>query len=332
MRFAIIGAGYIGPINAAALMEIPDAQIVAVANRTVEKAQALCSGLHLQCPVYADWEEMLRREKPDAVVLNLFNDLHKACFLACAQRGIHVLLEKPVANTYADCLEMMEAAAKAGIKTSVLQTQRYNAVFVTAKAYIEAHAQQLGELVSVNDNMCCHYFWAQRNPWHLDPVRSGGGIVLNYGVHQLDRIHWFMNQKTVAFHAHYLTKKPGIATYSSYAMMGLGDGGTPYVATCTGNSDPMVNELTLAYQNGTVRCVLSDNGEARFGAYVGDTDSGGFHRLPLLVENGDQNHQMYMRQFTEAVDYLVGRTDVPPVSLQWGSEMVRLCCLGLDMQ
>ena len=90
--------------------------------------------------------------------------------------------------------------------------------------------------------------------------------------------------------------------------------------------------MTLAYQNGTVKCVLSDNGEAKFGAYVGSTDSGGFHRLPLLVENGEQNHQMYTRQFTEAVDYLVGRTDVPPISLQRGSEMVRLCCLGFDMQ
>ena len=328
MRFAIIGAGYIGPINTAALMEVQDAEIAAVSNRTLEKAQALCAGLGLRCPTYADWREMLEREKPDAVVINLYNDLHKECFLECARRGIHVLLEKPVANTYTDCLEMMEAAEKAGIKVSVLQTQRYNAVFITAQAYIDAHAQQLGELVSVNDNMCCHYFWARRSVWHLDPVRSGGGIVLNYGVHQLDRIHWFMQQKTVSFHAQYLTKKPGIATCSSYAMMGVSDGGTPYVATCTGNSDPLVNEMTLAYQNGIVRCVLGDNGETQMGAYVGDTDSGGFHRLPLLVENGEMNHLMYTRQFTEAADYLMGKTDVPPVPLAWGAEMVRLCCLG----
>ena len=86
MRFGLIGAGFIGPLNAAALLEYPGAEIAAVANRTVSKAQALCAGLGLECPVYSDWREMLRQEKPDAAVINLYNDLHKECFLECARR------------------------------------------------------------------------------------------------------------------------------------------------------------------------------------------------------------------------------------------------------
>ena len=330
MRFAIIGTGYIGPINTSALMECRDAEVAAVANRTTAKAEKMCADLGLHCPIYSDWRELLDREKPDAIVLNLYNDLHKECFLECARRGIHVLLEKPVANTWEDCQEMMEAAEKYNIKVSVMQTQRYNSVFQTAKKYIRENQEKLGELVSVNDSMCCHYFWARRNEWHLDPVRSGGGIVLNYGVHQLDRIHFFLEQKTVEFHARYLTKKQGIDTCSSYAMFGVGDKGTPYVATCTGNSDPSVNEITLAFQNGIVKCNLSNNGDTGFGTFVGNTDSGGFHAIEQIMENGEMNHWMYTREFTEAVDYLTGRRPDAPIPLAWGSEMVRLCCLGFE--
>ena len=192
MRYAILGAGYIAPVNAAAILACEDAQIVCIANRTAEKAEAVKQKLGLSCPVYTDYREALDREKPDAAVICVFNDQHREYFTECARRGIHVLCEKPLANTYEDCLFMMEEAKKTGIRVSVLQTQRYGAVLTTAAGWISDHLDELGELCGVEDNMSVHYFWDGRNPWHLDSVRSGGGIVLNYGVHQLDRVHWML--------------------------------------------------------------------------------------------------------------------------------------------
>ena len=330
MRYAVIGAGYIGPINTAALMACPDVEIVAVANRTEEKAQALCRSLGLSCPVYTDYLRMLDQVRPDAVVLNVYNDLHKPYFLACAARGIHILVEKPMSNTYEDCTEMQQAAVDAGIRVSVLQTQRYNSVFLTAQAYIREHAHTLGPLLSVCDQLSCNYFWPGRSPWHLDPVRSGGGIVLNYGVHQLDRIHVFLNEPTVRFTAQYLTRKPGIGTCSSYAMFGVSQSGVPYTAFCNGYSDPMVNELTLTFAGGTVRCVLCSNGETSFGTYVGSNGSQGFRAVPQIAENGPANHLMYVREFLDATAYLSGAVQTPPVSMDYASELVRLCCVGFE--
>lgn len=330
MRFAVAGAGYIGPINTKALLSRPDAELVAVVNRTRSHAEEMCEQLGVTVPIYTDLGEMLEKEKPETVVLSIFNDLHRSWFIQCAEAGAHVIVEKPLANTYEECLQMMEAAEKHKIRATVLQTQRYNSQYVTAVDYIRKHREELGKLIAVHDAICCNYFWQGRNPWHLDPVRSGGGIVLNYGVHQLDRVHYFLGEKTKEFHACYRTEKPGIRTCSSYTMMGVGENGTPYSILCTGNSGPSINETTLIFQNAIIKCVLSTDGVQESGTYVGDTASGSFTALPQLCENGDGCCDMYEREFTEAVDYVTGKRSDAPVPLSWGAEMVRLCCLGFQ--
>lgn len=328
MRFGVIGIGGIGWTNVPALMSLPETEIVAVANRTVSKAEEFCKKLSIDCPVYGDWREMIALEKPEAVLIQLYNDLHYECFMECAQRGIHILVEKPLANRYADCLKMIETAHASGIRATVLQTQRYGSVLQTAKAYITEHADELGDLLCITDQDGCDYFHTARPVWHLDPIRSGGGIVLNYGVHQLDRIHWLMGQKTVRFHAQYLMRKPGVNTYSSYMMMGTGQQGTPYMACCNGYSGPWLNEVTLSFANGVVRCLIMDNPPLEKGVYVGNTKTGCLEKIPASCIDGDGNHEMYRREMREALNYLTGITDEAPISLEWAAEMVRLCELG----
>lgn len=330
MRIGVIGIGVIGPTNVRALMSFPEVEIVAVANRTASKAEAFCKDMGLTCPIYSDWQTMLSEVKPEAVLIQLYNDLHFPCFMECAKRGIHILVEKPLANRYEDCLQMIEAARENGVRATVLQTQRYGKVLQTAKKYITEHAEELGELMCVNDQLICNYFHKDRSQWHLDPVRSGGGIVLNYGVHQLDRTHWLMGQKTERFHAKYLTRKPGVNTISSYVMMGVTDRDTPYTINCNGYSGPWVNEITLTFANGAVRCLLTDNPPLEKGVYVGSTETKVLQPVPTCCVDGDANHEMYRREMREALDYLTGKTEEAPVSLEWAAELVRLCRMGFE--
>ena len=330
MRIGVIGIGNIGRTNVKALMSLPEAEIIAVANRTISKADAFCKDLGLTCTVYGDWREMITQKKPEAVLIQLYNDQHYECFMTCAKQGIHILIEKPLANCYADCQKMIEIAREYGIRATVLQTQRYGSVLQTAKAYISSHREKLGELLCVNDQEGCDYFHAGRPAWHLDPVRSGGGIVLNYGVHQLDRIHWLMEQKTVRFHARYLTQKAGIATCSSYVVMGVTDAGIPYTAVCNGYTGPWINEITLTFTNGVVRCQIMDNLPFEKGVYVGDSQACSLQKIPTVCGDGKDNHEMYCREMQEAMNYITGMTDTSPISLEWAAEMVRLCELGFQ--
>lgn len=328
MKYAILGAGYIAPINAAAILECEEAEIVCIANRTREKAVMMAEKLGLSCPIYTDYIEALEKEKPEAAVICVFNDQHREYFTECAKRGIHVLCEKPLANTYQDSADMIKIRDQYGIRVSVLQTQRYGAVLTTAASYIDDHLSELGELCTVEDNMSCHYFWDGRNPWHLDKVRSGGGIVLNYGVHQLDRLHYMLTvasgeAQTIDFHGAAAIRKPGIETESSYVMLGRSCQNVFYTVSCSGYSGPTVNEMMLHFQNRTVKCVLCDNGMDRRGVYISDGTA--FRPIPLLCEDGENGHEMYVREMREADLYLRGLREEAPVSMEWAAEMVKLC-------
>lgn len=318
----MMGAGFIAGPNAAALVAQPGVRLVAISNPTIAKAARIARDTGSDCRLYADWRTMLEQETVDAVLINLPHFLHHEVFLACAARGLDIIIEKPLANTAAQCREMIAAAARHGIRATVCHTQRYNAVFQAAKNYMETH--DLGPLHAIEDNIHTHYFWDGRSPWQLSPELSGGGIALNYGVHQLDRVHWFLRQKTVRFTAQYLTEKPGYIIPSSYMMLGVGERGTPYNISCSGYTGPDVNEMRLVFERGILHCVLRDNGLVNAGLYAGDTQTKRFAAQPLSLPMDGY----CQRQFAAAIDYLMGRTDEPPVSLAWAAEMVRLVTEG----
>lgn len=322
LRFAVIGAGFIAGPNTEALVAQPGVSLVAIANPTVAKAASLAERVGCSCRLYSDWREMLDREKVDAVLIHVPHHLHHEVFLECAARGLQIIIEKPLANTYAQCIEMIEAARRYGIRATVCHTQRYQAVLQAAADYIASH--DLGPLRAVEDCIHVNYFWPGRSPWQLSPEQSGGGIALNYGVHQLDRVHWFLGQKTVRFMARYLTAKPGYIVPSSYMMLGVGDRGTPYTVSGSGYTGPDSNEIRLIFERGIVHGVLRDNGLVKPGLYCGDTSGGRMAVQPIALSMDGS----YRREFEAAVDYLTGRSDQPPIPLEWAAEMVRLVTEG----
>jgi predicted dehydrogenase len=318
LRFGMMGAGNIARPNGRALIAQPDAALVAISNTTVSKAEKVAQDLGIECAIYGDYHAMLQNEKLDAVLINLPHHIHREAFIASAQLGLDVIIEKALALHDAECLEMIEARDRHKIKATVCHTQRYNAIFQTAERFIASH--DLGRLMCINDSISLDYFWDGRSAWMLDNEHSGRGIALNYGVHQLDRVHFFLKQKTVSFKAEYVTGKPGISVPSSYVMMGVGDGGTPYVVTCNGYSNPVTDELRLIFEKGVLHCVSRDDGPSPYGLWFGDNGSKKFEQVALAFSQEDY----YSREFRAAIDYMSGKTDEAPIPLEWRAEMVRL--------
>lgn len=317
MKIALIGAGYIAGVNGRALLNIGQS-ICAVSNRTAQNAEQLCEKLGIRVPVYLDHIEMLENERPDAVLINTAHHLHLQCFLDCAKRGLDIIIEKPLGNTYAQCNEMIRAARSRGIKASVCHTQRYNAVYMAASEFIQNHDP--GKLLSVSDHIHCHYFWDGRSPWQLSKEESGGGIALNYGVHQLDRVHFFLKERSQKLSAVCLAQKPDIEVYSSYSMLGVTTGGIPYSITCTGYSGPFINETRLVFERGILQCCLTGNGVHPYGLFYGSNETGAFQEVPVTLSND----RMYERQFQAVIDYFESKREEPPIPLEWAAEMVRL--------
>ena len=109
-RGALLGCGHISPFHLRAWDRIEGVEIVALANRTVSKAEARARefGIPLE-HVYSDYRELLKNEELDFVDIATAPHIHRQQVEAAAARGFHVLCQKPFAPTLDDARAMMAA-------------------------------------------------------------------------------------------------------------------------------------------------------------------------------------------------------------------------------
>ena len=145
---------------------------------------------------YADLDEMLDRTRPEAVVAYGSIKDHLAVVKACAPRGIHVMVEKPLGATLEDALEMAYLARKHGIHLLT----NYETTWYASNAYVkqQLEAGTLGKVfrIDVYDGHegpaeigCSQKFL----DWLTDPVQNGGGAVTDFGCYGANLATWFLN-------------------------------------------------------------------------------------------------------------------------------------------
>src|SRR6516165_7513971 len=118
VRAALIGCGKVGHIHAVALKALPEADFTAVCDTSADRAAAF--GANYGARPFSDVAAMLTEARPEAVLIATPHPLHAAPTVLAAQAGAHVLVEKPMAATLADCDAMLAAARKAGVLLSVI--------------------------------------------------------------------------------------------------------------------------------------------------------------------------------------------------------------------
>ncbi|HHW31397.1 MAG TPA: Gfo/Idh/MocA family oxidoreductase [Clostridiaceae bacterium] len=317
-RLGIIGTGIIAHENYKGIEQTGKAEVVALCNRTYSKGVDFANKYGLKCPVYSDYRKMVDEVKPDIVLINTPHDLHEEMFIYCADRKIDIIIEKPLSDTAASSEAIVESANKNGIKAAVCHTQRFNTAFITAKKFIKNN--NLGKLIAISDFITYNYFWEGRPEWFLEPARAGGGIVMNYGVHQFDRVHYMAEGKTVSLFAHIDWEKEGIAVDSSYQIMGIMDNGVTYTIACTGYTGPFANGMELRFTGGILRVYLCDTGIESYGVYYGDNNFKNFVKLPLV----ESENRPYYNEMKAIMDYMEGSTEETPVSVEYAAQMVKL--------
>jgi len=185
-RVAVIGAGEIAKFHLQAMTEIKQLQAVAIADVVLDRA--IVAGNWFQIAAYADYKEMVQREQPDIVVITLPHYLHREAAAWSAEQGCHILLEKPMALNAWECEEIIQAVRRSQVALMIGHTQHYKPENRKAKELIAQGS--LGELVMINDTRHVHYFREDRPSWFLEKAKAGGGIMMNLGVHSVDKIQW----------------------------------------------------------------------------------------------------------------------------------------------
>jgi scyllo-inositol 2-dehydrogenase (NADP+) len=182
VRFGLLAYGAIGEEHSRAVQATPGLELAAVCDANPDRLRA-AQELAPQAVPFADAEAMLDSGLIDVVVVSTPPNSHYSWARSALDRGIHVILEKPMALTADQCDDLMARAAAARLLLVVYQNRRYDADFVTLAQLIDSG--EIGEVFQYDSFVGgfqepCRY-------WHSDAAVSGGAI-FDWGSHFLDQV------------------------------------------------------------------------------------------------------------------------------------------------
>ena len=190
MRVVIVGPGKVARIHATALARLPGAALVAVVGRDAARAAAF-GGAFGAAP-FTTIDDAATATHPDVAIVCTPHPRHAGAALAAIERGVHVLVEKPMAVAPDEARQMVDAATRAGVRLGVVSQRRWYEPVRRMKAAIDDG--RIGEpilgAVTVLGWRGPEYY--AMDAWRGTWLGEGGGVLVNQAVHQLDLLLWFM--------------------------------------------------------------------------------------------------------------------------------------------
>jgi predicted dehydrogenase len=190
MQAAIIGCGLIGKKRARALGPV---RLGACCDLVEERARALAAE-HPGAVVIADWREAATHPDVGIVIVASTHDMLAPIAEAAAAAGKHVLIEKPGGRRAAELDAVAEAARRTGALVRVGFNHRFHRAFRKAREIFDSGA--LGPMMFVRARYGHGGRPGYDREWRADPARSGGGELLDQGVHLIDLARCFLGEFT----------------------------------------------------------------------------------------------------------------------------------------
>jgi len=214
IKVGMIGAGAIADDHCNAINRYNGAAVAAVAEINTKRRDALQKKYAI-AKAYEKWQDLVADPDLDAVAIALPNALHAPVSLAAIQAGKHVLLDKPFALSYAEAKRVVDAARRNKKMLMIGMNQRYVQNSQMLKAIVDR-----GELGAIYHTKAC---WCRRmgspkfGTWFVNKKLSGGGCMLDIGVHILDlALHLIDNWQPVSVSGQ---------VYGKFGHRGIGEGG-----------------------------------------------------------------------------------------------------------
>jgi predicted dehydrogenase len=178
-RIGVIGAGLIGRRHIGILNDDPAFEVAGIADPSPRaEAYARENGF----AYFKDTEALLDKARPEGAIIANPNAMHRETALAAIARKIPAIIEKPVADTVADAIAIVEAARSAGVPMLTGHHRRHNPIMQAARDFVAGGG--LGKVVAVNGT------WLHRKPddyfnmtWRRE---AGGGPILINAIHDID--------------------------------------------------------------------------------------------------------------------------------------------------
>lgn len=191
MKVAIIGCGLIGAKRLKSLG--PEHTVVALADPVAARAQALAAQTR-GAAVFTDWRAAVSQPGVDAVIVSTSNDALALVTAAAVEAGKHVLVEKPAARHPDELVPIIPVAEQRGLCVQVGFNHRYHPAFQQARKLLASGT--LGPLMFIRARYGHGGRVGYDKEWRAQPEVSGGGELLDQGVHLIDLARWFLGEFT----------------------------------------------------------------------------------------------------------------------------------------
>lgn len=185
LRVGIVGCGLIGRKRAGALA---GASLTLSTDVVPERARELAASRGAK--VVASWQELVQSPEVDLVIVATPNDQLAPIAAAAIAAGKHVMLEKPAGRTAAEVKQLLDLARKHRRKVRVGFNHRYHPAFLEARRIIDSGVA--GELMFIRARYGHGGRVGYEKEWRANPKLSGGGELIDQGVHLIDLSRWFL--------------------------------------------------------------------------------------------------------------------------------------------
>jgi predicted dehydrogenase len=197
LRVGLIGSGAIARSHLPGYTADPDRVVLGAIFDVDPQASAAAAAQNGGEPrVFDRVEDLLAARDIDAVDICVPHDQHHAVAMAAAQAGKHILLEKPMGCSLAECHDIVDACERAGVTLMVAQSLRHVPSYRGAKALIDAGG--IGRVWSalIEEFLPSDFARQPREPnrrtWYNDGKRAGGGVLITQSTHHIDLLRYFL--------------------------------------------------------------------------------------------------------------------------------------------
>lgn len=189
MKVGIVGAGLQAKRRAPVVLESKNCELISITSDPPEAAESLAR--KLDCDVLPNWVSVLD-SGIDAVMVLTPPNLHAKISIEAMKRGIHVLCEKPIANTLEDAKEMIKISEERKVILKIGFNHRYHPAIKQIKKWYDNW-----ELGRINFIRSIYGIGARpdvKNEWRSDPKTAAGGQLFEQGIHSIDLMRWFIGE------------------------------------------------------------------------------------------------------------------------------------------
>jgi len=309
----IIGYSWAAGAHIEAINKTSGAQVTALCSSRKLDGNEISSrhGGNIKC--YTDLSEMLADPDLDVVSICSYPADHAKQAIMAARAGKHLIIEKPVALTWGDCLAVKEAVEKAGVKTCVCFECRYSSQLITIKALIDQ-----GLLGQIHYAEVDYYHgvgpWYGQFRWNVKKDAAGSSL-LSAGCHALDALLLFMGNEVDTVSSYSTSSvNSDFAKYeyptTSVTILKFRDGRIGKVASVIDCLQPYYFHIHLVGSEGS----LLDN--KFYSTRLGGLNKGKWSELSMkMLDSGDVSDHPYQKQFEAFFTALDNGRDMPLTTL-----------------